>query len=144
MSFPIRPTFADRRVFRWSLLAIAAAILWTVVDDRSALGEASRLVNGVVVHNAAGYQTVRVATGDTLRYSVPAGQVFITVLPDSTGIGKVQQYQNLRVPARSWRTGRAFFWQTRVEDNGEQYIRFLARNFSLTDTLTLVINVLPQ
>ncbi|MBT8400012.1 MAG: hypothetical protein KJO98_06015, partial [Rhodothermia bacterium] len=58
------------------------------------------------------------APRDTLQFDAAAGQVFITVLPDSVSSGSIIEMSNVRVPANSWRTGHAFFWQIGPNDTG--------------------------
>ncbi len=78
---------------------------------------------------------------DTLQFNSAAGQVFITVLPDSVSSGSVIEMSNVRVPANSWRTGRAFFWQIGPDNAGVYHIDFLVRTRASIDTLTLAVSV---
>lgn len=85
-------------------------------------------------------EPIRTST-DTLQFNAAAGQVFITVLPDSVSTGSVIEMSNVRVPANSWRTGRAFFWQIGTDDTGTHLIDFLVRTSASIDTLTLAVRV---
>ena len=78
---------------------------------------------------------------DTLELTTVAGDVLITILPDSAASLPVIEYGNIRVPARSWRSGRAFFWQTAGNDAGVHSVEFLRRTAAAIDTMTLYIHV---
>lgn len=81
---------------------------------------------------------------DTLYRQAVAGDVLITVLPDSVSTGRVTEFENLRVPTYSWRRGRAFFWQTAAGEAGVHVVQFLARTGGEADTLTLIIDIEPR
>ncbi|NNE45577.1 MAG: hypothetical protein HKN37_02835 [Rhodothermales bacterium] len=81
---------------------------------------------------------------DSLSYAVKAGALLITHLPDSVGGQPVDVYESLLIPARSWRSGPAFFWQTKIGDDGTHTLLFRAISRGLTvDTLTVTVDVIP-
>ncbi len=87
------------------------------------------------------YTSYQSVPTDTLEFDAEAGQVFITVLPDSVSSGSVIEMSNIRVPTTSWRAGRAFFWQIGPDDSGIYHIDFLVRTSASVDTLTIAVNV---
>jgi hypothetical protein len=81
---------------------------------------------------------------DSLSFAVKAGALLITQLPDSAGGQPVDVYENLLIPARSWRSGPAFFWQTKLGDDGAHTLLFRAITRGVTvDTLTVTVDVIP-
>ncbi len=136
----------------YSVLAIAALALPGIgtnpEPDRVLPGH----VEGRLVENArhivpfrAEASDARTAfVADTLYRQTLAGDVLITVLPDSVSAGRVTDIENLRVPTYSWRRGRAFFWQTAPGDAGVHVVQFLVRTDGSPDTLTLIIDVEPR
>lgn len=115
------------------IVCIFALSAWARnAPDRSAVRTVSENTGGA----AAG--------GDTLSFAVAAGLPFITVLPDAVQGRPVEAYRSLRIPARSWRRHRAFFWQTSVYDSGDHVVRFGVTDAGrVVDTLTVVVNVHP-
>ena len=102
--------------------------------------------NGIVsvpVQRYRGIPFLKPPAADTMRFETPAGRVFITLLPDSLGGQQIREYTNVRVPAHSWRKGRAFFWQTSGRDVGVNHISFMVGTELGADTLTLAVRVEP-
>lgn len=82
------------------------------------------------------------APSDTLRYTAPAGRVFITALPDTLGGRAVAAYALLQAPALSWLVDRSFFWRTRPEDAGRTLLLFEARHAAPpADTLAILVTL---
>ncbi|MDX1740199.1 MAG: hypothetical protein R3178_02860 [Rhodothermales bacterium] len=62
-------------------------------------------------------------------------------LPDSMNGQAISRYENLRIPVLSWRSDRAFFWQTTKSDRGRHTLLFRSTDVSgRVDTLIVKVD----
>ena len=133
----------DERRFRCGFLPLSGSLLLGILITTAAASSANAPGRAAVRVEARNY-TAAVRDSDTLRVEIPPGRPLITLLPDSVAGRAIQSYENVRVPALSWRIDRTFFWQTTPNDRGTHAVLFrVVDGGGLIDTLTVLVKVVP-
>jgi hypothetical protein len=84
------------------------------------------------------------AAADSMSTTIEPGRTLILQLPDSVAGEAVRGFENLHIPVLSWRSDRAFFWQTTTQDRGRHTLLFRSTDVSgRLDTLVVVVDVGP-